>query len=211
MFYEFKMVQSSNPTEQGACKMLRKTPPLFKQKVMYHLASCSELLAWLLGVTQRECKTRALSHHTLSTSSPSAGDHDLTKDWLCCLILEVAKGSRTKQYRHMEILRPGDTSFTREVPQLLVWPCNQDHLVACCSPSSSSTGDEVCLKTHTLPLWSQKGYFNTPTHLLQKQNWAEIFLWHLFSPFFSTKANEEFHVHIIVMHSSLISLCVFMV
>lgn len=58
-----------------------------------------------------------------------------------------------------------------------------------------------------LLLQNQKRYFRTPTHLLQKLNWAEICLWHLFSPFFSTEANEEFQVHIIVMHGSLISLC----
>lgn len=50
MFYEFKPVQSSTPTERGVCEVLRKTPSLFKQKMMRHFASHSGLLA----VTQHE-------------------------------------------------------------------------------------------------------------------------------------------------------------
>lgn len=132
--------------------------------------------------------------------APPLGPMISRRIWLCCFVLEVTQGHRqsnadAQPWKHL--LHSNGTW----APGLAMQPGPP-----CCSPCSSITG-EVCLKTRTLLLWSQKRYLNTPTHLLQKQNWAEIFLWHLFSPFFSLQANEEFHVHIIVMQSSLISLC----
>jgi len=127
--------------------MLRKTPLPLKQKTMCHLVSCSGLLAWRLAVTQHQCKTRALSHNAPSASSPFAGGQGLTKNDALLLDFGGSEGSQTKRCRSTEMLRPRDTSFTQEVLQLLVWPRNQDHLVACCGPSSSNTGEGVCLKT----------------------------------------------------------------
>lgn len=132
----------------------------------------------------------------------------LMKDWPLLLPFRGSKGSWTKWCRCMEMLRHRDTSSTQYSPTYLF------------SHTTKTTwlhGRSPCLYSHTAVhlslemrfacmLQSQKRYFNTPTHLLRKQNWAEIFLWHLFSPFFSMEANEEFHVHIIVTHSNLISL-----
>lgn len=169
-WFKVQLQQSKEPARLGGKAFL-----LFKQKVMCQLASCSKLLAHLWAVTQHEYKTRALSHQAPSTSSPSSGGRGPTKDVDVLLCFGGSIGLWMKQCRCMEMLRPRDTTFTREVPQLLVWPCNQDHLIACCGPSSSSTGDEVCPKTYAQLLCNQKRHFSTPTRLLQKQNWAEFF------------------------------------